>query len=229
MLIVELVRQEMQSSGDWGPEAVTPALTSQLIPPWPSGQKKNDYRNYADWAATPRGWIDVMQPLFYTVVKGDGWHLPGEQVVAGPGAAPQAIDPKAKPLDDNAIRPAFNPEKPPTDMTTAEKQKLAEYRKQKAKEAADRAKANRPQRPSRPGPGGPPEGGPGGPGGRGGPGGFAPNDNARPAGRPVGPPRGLPGPGSPEGMDPGIGPGPEGGMEGSFAPPPNPSVSGAYP
>jgi len=214
MLRVELVRQERQSSGDWGPEEVVPALTTQLLQPWPSGAKKNDYRNYANWAAT--NWPAIMQPQFYLFLRGDQWHLPGEPV---PGPQ-QPVDPNAKPLEDTMIRPGFNPEHPPTDMTTAERQALQKYKAQKQKEKADQIKANRPQRP--PTGRGPLEGGGGPPRG---PGGFAPNDPGRPPG--VRPPPGRRGP-----LDGGDGLPPEmGGMEGQMpmGPQSNPAVQGVFP
>jgi hypothetical protein len=164
-----------------------------------------------------------MQPPFYTVVKGDGWHLPGEQATAQAGGQP---DPNAKPLDPNATRPGFDPSHPPKDMTPAEARAASAYRKQKAQEAAAARRAAQPPRgtPHAPGPGaeGP---------GRGGPGGFAPNDPGRPPGAPRPP---LPRVPTPEdGVGPigsGIGPG-EAGMEGMAPQQPqlNPSVQGMYP
>src|SRR5262245_14223811 len=95
MLAVELVRQEMGPNGQWGQDTVIPQLTTISLLPWPNGAKKNDFRLFADWAS--QHWVDIVQPPFYWVVKGDGWHLPGEPVA---GAAPIPVDPNAKPPDE---------------------------------------------------------------------------------------------------------------------------------
>jgi hypothetical protein len=82
-LQVSLDRQELQPDGNWGqPVTIAPLANSQLQPLPQGGDAKENFE-YAKWAA-PRQ-RDILQPAFYTIVKGDPWLTPG---VAGADSAP---------------------------------------------------------------------------------------------------------------------------------------------
>src|SRR5205814_855844 len=165
-----------------------PAIdTAPMLPhPTPPNNTRQNQNNYLGWAASnPQ---IIMQPMFYPVVKGDSWHLPG---AAGQNLATngQPGQPGA-PLGPNDVRPGFDPNNamnadprtfnPP--LTLKEKQMISHAKQMKAAEAAKSRAGQR--APSRPPTGrrGPVEGTDGGPGG------YAPNDPGRPAGRPAPPP-----------------------------------------
>src|SRR4051812_21539680 len=80
----QLVRQEKQTSGDWGPETVVPLLTIHQgngRPTVPTTQaNQNVIQGYLLWAI-PNAPV-LLQPTFYTVLKGDAWQLPGVQPAA---------------------------------------------------------------------------------------------------------------------------------------------------
>ena len=198
VLDVDLVRQELQPDGSWGPSTVCPKLTTSTQPPFPSEKARlQDLQTYLNWAVGAT--VEVLQPKFYDVMKGDVWALSKDLVgngVVGDNGAPLILGP-------NDTRPGFDPQQfattdpkqlaaqeaamtPP--LTNKEKQLISKAR---ADELAKRAASNSKSR----APSGPPRGGGAGPGfgggGRGGPGGggaYAPEDGVRPAGRPPGPP-----------------------------------------
>src|SRR5205085_6783183 len=90
------------SGGDWADEKVVPLLTihqgSGRPPVPPLNANKNVVQGFLLWAiANP---VEVLQPTFYTILKGDPWTVPGAQAVAAngapqplPGAGLQPFDP----------------------------------------------------------------------------------------------------------------------------------------
>jgi len=188
----------------------------------PEKSKVRDFENYLAWAnAHPK---EILQPDFFTVLKGDQWAVPGEEVVAVP----------VQPQPGNNDRP-FNPadwvnatleEMNKAGLTNQQKQQIAKYKADKKKE--EQKGKGRGSGPG--GKGGRGGGGAGGGGGgMGGGGAFGPGDGGRggsTAGEGLPPPSDLPPPFHP--------PGGMGGTEGGYPPypapgEPAPKVAVSYP
>jgi hypothetical protein len=204
-LVVELVRQEMMTDGSWGPQTVCPKLTTTVRPDFPTEKSnRQDLQAYVNWAS--QNIIDVLQPPFYQVVKGDPWTLPkslvgngivganGAPVILGPNDVREGFDPTTfVQADPKQLAQQIAQMNPP--LTNKEKQLIAGARaKAQQQKAAEQSKNRAPTGGNRPGGGGP--GGPGGPGGRGGGRGGATDYGPDDPGRPPGPgPRYAPRPG----------------------------------
>jgi hypothetical protein len=183
-LTVELVRQEMQPDGKWGPETVVPKLNTSTQPPFPAADANRQLvQGYLNWAVSAAP--EILQPAFYQWLKGDVWTLPKEFVgtgIVGADGVPLNLGP-------NDIRPNFNADQYANMDQKQLTQALAQIQPpltQAERRAiyAAREKNRQKNRPA-PQPRGPT--GPRGPGGRGpGPeGDYAPQDNLRPPyGRP---------------------------------------------
>jgi len=184
-LLVELVRQEQMTDGSWGPSTVCPKLTTDLSPPFPSDKSsRQEMQTYVNWADS--NGVQVLQPPFYQVVKGDPWTLSKDLIgngVVGANGAPIILDPI------NGVRDGFDPKSfinldpkeynlrvqqmnPP--LTMAEKRAIAKAKSDDAaQKAAEKAKSRAPG-----------FGGARGAGGRGGATDYAPEDGYRPGGGP---------------------------------------------
>jgi len=154
-LQVVLERQELQPDGSWGNPAPVPvlALQSQQNPPPPqfpaADAPPQDLWLYLQWANTHQ--VDIVQPPFYQVAKGDQWSIPGEAAPVNPQQQ-QAFDPNQY-LDA--------PQNELLKLTMDQRRQVQAARDKRAKE---NAKGHRNSGPSTPrGPRGPY--GPGGPGG----------------------------------------------------------------
>lgn len=74
ILQVELLRQEMQPDGKWGPEQVVPRLGNQRLQPMPGPTAGLQTQwAYLQWARDNQP--EIVQPPFYQVVQGDPWLL----------------------------------------------------------------------------------------------------------------------------------------------------------
>lgn len=192
-LKVELVRQELLGDGqNWGDEKVIPALSISTAPAYPAGKNKAEVGVYLSWA--DQNQVEILQPGFYNVLRGDTWRLPGEEGGTIAGAdAPSNLGP-------NDVRQGFDPANPPDDMTNAEKRLVYKYQQeQKKKEAKPRDRNSSPSG-SKGGRG--PQGGGGGPA-------FGPGDTGTPNRQPrgaAGRNEGNAGPGAAGGDDVGIPP-----------------------
>ncbi len=177
-LDVDLVRQEQQPDGSWGPETICPKLTTSTQWPFPPANAlPKDAQPYLNWATGAVA--EILQPTFYSIAQGDPWTLskdlvPQNAVAGGDNnaAAAVATDPRQGfdpaqylTMDAKALAAVTPP------LTQKEKQ-LIQVAKQKAQ--AEKAKSTPPPAPR------PPVGGRGGPPPRGG---RAIQDDARPVGR----------------------------------------------
>lgn len=83
---VVMERQELGADGKWGPTTIVPTLPFITLMPLPKeNAEAQDINSFFNWAKGHTR--DILQPDFYTVVKGDNWAPPG---VAVAGAAPAA-------------------------------------------------------------------------------------------------------------------------------------------
>jgi hypothetical protein len=99
ILHVDLVRQEKDSTGNWGSETIVPPLPTHNMPPLPADTASiNDQFNYTTWAAKPETVAEMLQPIFLDVVQ-----LPTE-----PRPVP-AVAPAEAPPVPPAARPPVRP------------------------------------------------------------------------------------------------------------------------
>jgi hypothetical protein len=202
-LRVEVERQEQIEPGVWtAPVAVVQPAIAEMME-YPKVGDRTAEEEYRLW--TEKHQVDIVEPSFYQVVKGDDWFIPSQKAKEKEGVA--AAEPAAK-------EGPFDPANPPKDreLTADEKAKVYLYRqkeaaeKQKQEAAARKAKADSTRKPATPSGGGTGESG----GGRRKIGGYAPlpgegrvpgqryDDAGRPIGRPTNPTR----PGFDRGMTP---------------------------
>lgn len=187
-LLLQLEREERLPDGTWGKRTFVPPPKSIVTQEYPApGSPPPALWNYLQWANQHP--VDILQPQFYVVAKGDQWAVPGEQVV-NPNQPAQ--------FDPNQYLDA--PNEVLLTLTMEQRKQVAAAKQKRKDEEAKSRRGTGPRGPRPPGPGG--EGGLGGPE-------FGPNDGARPSGypRPTGYP-GAPYPGMPGGYPgmPGMGP-----------------------
>jgi hypothetical protein len=141
ILQVQLYREESLPGGKWtDPQLIPPSNASVLLALPPNNpQAQPDQQNFLTWAIAHV--VDILQPPFYQVNRGDAWFAPGQVV--------QQVAPTLPPLDPSQTYPPSVLAQYPDD------QRLAYFR------AHNKLNSNQtPQH--RPNNGG---GGPGGPGG----------------------------------------------------------------
>lgn len=193
-LRVEIERQEEIEPGVWSSPVpvVQPAIAEMMD--YPKVGDRTAEEEYRLWSEKHQ--VDIVEPSFYQISKGDEWFIPSQKAKEKEGVA--AADPAAK---DGPFDPANPPKN--RELTSEEKAKVYLYRqkeqaeRQKQEEAARRAKADANRKPATPSGGSTGEGG----GRKRSIGGYAPlpgegrvpgqryDDGGRPIGRPTNPGR----------------------------------------
>jgi hypothetical protein len=140
-LQVEMEREEQMPDGSWGnativPPLNPPVLRAQPAPvPFPAAPAPPHaaWDPYLQWAAasTP----DIIQPLFYTVEKGDQWQKPGPQ----PIAANQVFDPNQ-----------YLTGEIPATLTPEQRQLVLKARQDAYRQAAEQKRQAAPRTPAAP-------------------------------------------------------------------------------
>jgi uncharacterized membrane protein YgcG len=176
---VTVEREELAADGSWGKlTTVRPLPTVQRQPIPPDKSPVGVKTVFLQWANNHP--VDIMQPPFYTVLRGDAWGPPGiavQRVVQDQPQAGQADQPF------DAKRYLDAPHSELMTLTPEQRAQVAMERRKRddeeRKRKADERKGNRSGGPGVGGGGlgGGPAGGGGGRGG--GPGGFGPNDGGR--------------------------------------------------
>jgi hypothetical protein len=99
LLKVEMERQELLPNGQWSKSVAIPSINfgamANPIPAWPAGNDRALQMQFATAVAPAQP--AIAEPTFYTIVKGDVWHAPGQTVPVAPGANP-APPPEAPPV-----------------------------------------------------------------------------------------------------------------------------------
>lgn len=79
LLNVELVREEQDGEGNWGPPKTIPALKNVTLRPLPpQGSRLDEEIPYTTWAE--QSISELAQPPFYQVIQGDLWRIPGGKI-----------------------------------------------------------------------------------------------------------------------------------------------------
>lgn len=159
----ELVREELQPDGSWANATVIPPTKMSKMPPFPAANDLKAEGDYNEYARANQ--LDIMQPVFYSVGKGDRWGVPGME---------------DKERNDPAVSTSFDPNQyvdaksDLSKLTKEQKDQVLDLRR-KLKAEEERAKREAGRQPRQPR-GGPSDGGEGGgprggrgPGGAGGP------------------------------------------------------------
>ncbi|MGH7179346.1 MAG: hypothetical protein ACREJC_18360, partial [Tepidisphaeraceae bacterium] len=172
-LEVRLYREELSPDGTkWiNPTLIKSIATVSLIPTPPQDAAVPTLSQFLQWAIGNQD--PILQPKFFEVLRGDGWHFPGGE------AAPAPVEPVAT-TDFDPSQHLKDSYDELMKLTSDQRRQVAEL-KQKLKDEADKQKKK---------PGGPGRGkglGAGGGGAAGGGGGIGgargPDDPDRPAGR----------------------------------------------
>lgn len=215
ILRVEMVRQEQDAAGNWGPDQVIAPLPNVTLEPMPAQTAGLSAQlAYLKWAEENQHQADLLQPPFYQVLQADPWLVPGTP-------RPDQTQLAAEPFDPSKVNnPAtLTPEQLAIYRDYQDKQRAAE--KEKQRENRERARNRASQRPTPNSSGsrgfGPPPGFPGYTG--------RSSDNTP---RPTPPPQPQQPPLMPPGGYPGQFP-PEPGMPGYPMPGVNPAAGGANP
>ncbi len=129
-LRVELIRQEMQQDGKWGPETTVADLGNQTKLAWPpkaGSPQEGLYLDYATKAAA-----DIVQPAFYEILRGDIW---GTKTMLAANLDPNGLAGQPPEFDPSTVKD--------TSKLTPEQHKLwVAWRAQKTKEDEEQRKAD---------------------------------------------------------------------------------------
>jgi hypothetical protein len=128
-LQLEVVREEQTGPETWGNSVALKPLPLVRIHEFPKPGDRKAEEDYRQWAETHQ--IDIVEPPFYTVLKGDPWYIPSL------GA------PKDPSLVDDASQQPFDPANPniPFDKMTLEQKRMVYLYKQEKKAEEQKAKA----------------------------------------------------------------------------------------
>jgi hypothetical protein len=162
-LQVEVEREEQTGPDQWGNKVTLKPLPLISYPDYPNNGDPQAQEIYRAWAETHQ--VDIVEPSFFRVLRGDPWTVPG---------APKDATTVADTTNTEPFDPA-NPNIPFEKMTTTQKQqvynynlaKKAEEQKAKAQERKTKTDAAEAARKGASGTGGGDRGGGGGGGGGG--------------------------------------------------------------
>jgi hypothetical protein len=157
ILRVEMVRQEQDAAGNWGPDKVIAPLPNVTLEPLPAqADGLTAQLAYLKWAEESQHQADLLQPPFYQVVQADPWLVPG---TPRPEQALLAVEP----FDPSKVNnPAtLTPDQMAIYRDYQDKQRAAEKEKQKANRERAHSKSPRPNANNQGGDMGPPPGFPG--------------------------------------------------------------------
>jgi hypothetical protein len=128
VLRVELVREEQQDDGTWGPEQVVPPLSNMSLLPMPGSgpADKPSQGPYKEWAEKDQK--DLLQPDFYQVLQADQWLMPG---------VPPPV-PVEAPFDPSAVTD-------PSTLTPDQRKQYEDYEAKKDQDARDKLRGQQQQ------------------------------------------------------------------------------------
>jgi hypothetical protein len=128
-LQLEVVREEQTGPETWGHAVTLKPLPLIRVPEYPKTGDREAEERYRQWAEQHQ--VDIVEPPFYTVLKGDPWYIPSL-------GAPQ--DPN---LVDAANQQPFDPANPtiPFNKMTLEQKRMVYLYNQEKKAEEQKARA----------------------------------------------------------------------------------------
>lgn len=136
-LRVELIRQEMQLDGKWGPETTVAELGNQTRMAWPPKSDSPQEGLYLDYAT--KAAADIVQPAFYEILRGDVW---GTKTMLAANLDPNGLGGKPAEFDPSTVKDISK-------LTPEEKKLWQAWRIQKTKDDEEARKAEAESRKSR--------------------------------------------------------------------------------
>jgi hypothetical protein len=118
---IEVEREEQVGPDTWSNRVTLKPIEAVFAPPYPANGQPEQRERYRLWAEQHQ--VDVAEPAFFRVLKGDPWYIPSVGLPKDPNLAAA----ETQPFD-----PA-NPNIPPEQMTPEQKRAVYIY-KQKIKE-----------------------------------------------------------------------------------------------
>lgn len=145
-LRVEVEREEEIDPGTWSAPVSIPPLALAEIKDYPKVGERNAEEEYRLWSEKHQ--VDLVEPPFYQIVKGDEWFIPSLRAKEAVAAAANQV----------VAEGPFDPANPPKnrELTPEEKQKVylynqkqaAEKEKQEAAARKSKAESTRPPAPA---------------------------------------------------------------------------------
>jgi hypothetical protein len=120
---LEVEREEQTGPDQWGNSTTLKPLPVMRIPDYPKNGDREAQEIYRIWAEQHQ--VDIVEPAFYRVLRGDPWTVPG---------APKDVTNVADNTTTTEPFDPANPNIPFEKMTTAQKQQVYIYNQQKKAE-----------------------------------------------------------------------------------------------
>jgi hypothetical protein len=118
---IEVEREEQTGPETWGNKITLKPIEAVFAPPYPTNGQPQQREQYRIWAEGHQ--VDVAEPAFFRVLKGDPWYIPS----VGLPKDPNQVAAETQPFDP------MNPTIPPEQMTPEQKRQVY-IAKQKVKE-----------------------------------------------------------------------------------------------
>jgi hypothetical protein len=128
-LDVEVEREELVGPGQWANKVVLQPLPLVPRPDWPKGKDPEAEEQYRAWAEANQ--LNIVEPPFYQILKGDKWYVPS----IGQPQDPNAVDPAT------VANEPFDPANPPNRKLTPAEQAQVFIHKKKIRDEEEKAKA----------------------------------------------------------------------------------------
>lgn len=113
VIAIKVMRQELQPDGTWGKETEVPYLKNNVWP-YPLPQNPGQVNWFRGWSDSPQGQLELLRPLFYPVVFGEGpWDQSMDDLMPKYDAKAIAAQRAKEAKEREAARKAATPTAPP--------------------------------------------------------------------------------------------------------------------